>query len=160
MCTYGVSLLLGMLGVGLQLLFGAYTHAHAHHTRARPPFQPGVVEVLVRSAEADVNVRDWSWSTPLHYAAAGGHGAVVEVLWPKRADLDAADAAGRTPLHLAVLAAAARLGDDVVGKLIIAGCDVSAADDEGLTAGHLAAFNGGRACAMRQRHASRMLGAA
>jgi len=102
----------------------------------------GVVDALVRSPGVDVNARDASGSAPLHHAAATAHGAVVDVLWPRGVDLDVCDAAGRTPLHLAAAAASGSEGLEVVGKLVIAGCDIAATDNEGLTAGHIAAFNG------------------
>ncbi|KIZ07299.1 hypothetical protein MNEG_0643, partial [Monoraphidium neglectum] len=65
----------------------------------------------------------------------------VEVLWPRRVEFDAADAAGRTALHLASAGAGRSEALEVVSKLIIAGCNVSATDAAGFTAGHLAAFN-------------------
>jgi ankyrin repeat protein len=102
----------------------------------------GVVDALARAPGADINARDGAAATPLHHAAAARRGAVVDALWPRRVDLDARDAAGRTPLHLAAAAAGGGEGLEVVGKLVIAGCDVGAADDAGFTAGHVAAFNG------------------
>lgn len=98
----------------------------------------GVVAALLRHKSVQVNAIDRAGVTPLHRAAACGHVAVVEALWPRGANLDAQDPAGRTPLHLA--AAAGHAG--VVGRLVIAGAQVQAVDRNGWTPAHLAAWNG------------------
>ncbi|MCD4699053.1 MAG: ankyrin repeat domain-containing protein, partial [Phycisphaerae bacterium] len=76
--------------------------------------------------------------TPLHEAAAGGHGQTVEVLISSGSDPNARDAQGRTPLHLA-----ARFGhEDVAGRLLRHGADINAADNQGRTPLHEAAAGG------------------
>ena len=108
----------------------------------------------------------------MHWAARGGHAAAVAAITrTPGVDLDAADAHGHTPLHVAAalghagvvqelwakgacidppdcfgwrpLHYATRHGHGAVSAhLIIAGSHVQAYDDDGLTAGHLAAERG------------------
>ena len=53
------------------------------------------------SKGADVNAKDRSDRTPLHYAARWGHKDVAELLLAKDADVNVKDNRGRTPLSLA-----------------------------------------------------------
>jgi ankyrin repeat protein len=76
---------------------------------------------------ADVNKTGW---TPLHYAATGGHGKIVELLLDHHAYIDAASPNASTPLMLA-----SKYGTiDVVNQLLNAGADPSIKNDLGLTA--------------------------
>jgi len=86
--------------------------------------------------------------TPLHYAAAQGHAAVVEALLdaPTPAGfVDTGDHQGLTPLHLAAFAGHGA----VVEILLKAGADINATDRDGITPLHLAARDGRAAVAAR-----------
>ncbi len=77
--------------------------------------------------DADVNKPGW---TPLHYAATGGHTAVMQLLLDQHAYIDAASPNGTTPLMMA-----ARYGtNDAVKLLLDAGADARLKNELGLTA--------------------------
>jgi len=59
------------------------------------------VKAAVAAKPASVSERDSKKATPLHYAAAGGHTAVVEYLVSRKADVNARKPDGVTPLHVA-----------------------------------------------------------
>ena len=59
-----------------------------------------VAELLLAN-KAEVNAKDKSEWTPLHWAAMKGHKAVVELLLANGADVNAKANNGGTPLHLA-----------------------------------------------------------
>ena len=85
---------------------------------------------VARNAELEV--------APLHSAAAGGHGSIVELLLEHGADPNARQRGGFTPLH-----AAAQNGDrESVEVLVERGADTTAATDDGKTAADLAAAAG------------------
>ena len=77
--------------------------------------------------DADVNKPGW---TPLHYAATGGHLAIIRLLLDNYAYIDAAAPNGSTPLMMA-----AKYGtDDAVKMLLDAGADAALKNMLGLTA--------------------------
>lgn len=79
------------------------------------------------AADADVNKPGW---TPLHYAATGGHVAVIEALLEAHAYIDAASPNGSTPLMMAAL-----YGNQAsVQALIDAGADLHLRNEQGLDA--------------------------
>lgn len=85
-----------------------------------------LVQKLI-AKDADVNKPGW---TPLHYAASGGHLAVVAYLLDQNAYIDAESPNGTTPLMMA-----ARYGSpEAVKHLIQAGADVTLKNQLGLTA--------------------------
>ena len=85
-----------------------------------------LVEQLV-AKDADVNKPGW---TPLHYAASGGHVAVMSFLLDHSAYIDAESPNGTTPLMMA-----ARYGSPEAVKLLIqAGADPTLSNQLGLTA--------------------------
>lgn len=62
----------------------------------------GLIELceLLIARDADVNKTGW---TPLHYAATGGHAAVIRLLLEHSAYIDASSPNGTTPLMMAAM---------------------------------------------------------
>jgi hypothetical protein len=77
--------------------------------------------------DADVNKTGW---TPLHYAASGGHVAVIEFLLDHSAYIDAESPNGTTPLMMAAMYGS----PEAVKVLIQAGADLTLKNQLGLTA--------------------------
>jgi hypothetical protein len=76
---------------------------------------------------ADVNKTGW---TPLHYAATGGHPAMIQLLLDNYAYIDAESPNGSTPLMMA-----ASYGSPEAVKLLLQeGADASIRNERGLTA--------------------------
>jgi ankyrin repeat protein len=77
--------------------------------------------------DADVNKTGW---TPLHYAATGGHVAVMRLLLENSAYIDASSPNGSTPLMLAAM-----YGTPTAVKLLLEeGADPLLKNNQGLTA--------------------------
>ena len=76
---------------------------------------------------ADVNAGDQM--TPLHYAASEGHKEVAELLISKGANVDAQSFVGMTPLR----EAANQGHDSIVELLVTKGADVNLKDSDGRT---------------------------
>jgi ankyrin repeat protein len=85
---------------------------------------------------ADVNAKDVSGGTPLHYAAYS-HKEVAEMLIANGADVNATDNGGDTPLH-----SAARGHKEIVELLIANGADVNARGWRNATPLHSAVYGG------------------
>src|SRR5206468_11948879 len=80
----------------------------------------------------------WNGQTALMWAAAAGHGPVVQALIDHGADINARSNSGATPLLFAV-----RRGDmAAVRALVAAGADVKAARPDGATPLLVAVING------------------
>ena len=60
------------------------------------------MKILLKSCCFGVDTRDINDKTPLHYAALNGADDVFQLLVENKADIDALDAVGATPLHFAV----------------------------------------------------------
>ena len=85
--------------------------------------------------DADVNKPGW---TPLHYAATGGHVAIMKQLLEHYAFIDAQSPNGSTPLMMA-----ARYGnEEAVDALLAAGADRALKNDLGMDASAFAASAG------------------
>jgi ankyrin repeat protein len=82
------------------------------------------------AAGADVNTKDESLMTPLHWATVGGHKEVAVLLIAKGADVNAKDSRRWTPLHRA---ASDDHNMEIVELLIAKGAEVNAKDDTGDT---------------------------
>ncbi|KDQ09605.1 hypothetical protein BOTBODRAFT_85271, partial [Botryobasidium botryosum FD-172 SS1] len=91
-----------------------------HYAACSPYTLPAFFPRLCTIAKLDVNARDHTGLSPLHWAARGSHNrANLEVMLKAGADINARDHRGRTPLHHA-----ARLGTSRIAKhLISAGAD-------------------------------------
>jgi ankyrin repeat protein len=108
----------------------------------------GVTRALLESG-ADVNARsanDFS-VLPLHSAVAGNHAAVAALLVEAGADVNARQRGGWTPLH----GAAEHGASDTVERLLAAGADPAARNDDGVSAADLASKAGHAALAARLR---------
>jgi uncharacterized protein len=89
----------------------------------------GYVDICEKLIDRDADVNKPGWA-PLHYAATGGHDAVVLLLLENAAYIDAASPNGSTPLMMAAHYGTA----SAVRVLLDAGADVSVKNDLGLTA--------------------------
>ena len=85
-----------------------------------------LVELLIWR-DADVNKTGW---TPLHYAASGGHAAVVQLLLDHSAYIDAESPNGTTPLMMAAMYGT----PEVVKLLLTEGADRDLKNQLGMTA--------------------------
>ncbi len=80
-------------------------------------------------AGTDVNAKDTTDETPLHFATFNGHKEIAELLIDKGADVNAKNGGGGTPLH-----SAAKKGHKEIVELLIAeGADVNATNNSGDT---------------------------
>ncbi len=78
---------------------------------------------------ADINAKDMSDETPLHYAVRQGHKDIAELLVTKGADVNAKNKGGHTPLHFAAF----KGHSDLAELLIANGADVNVKNKAGLT---------------------------
>jgi hypothetical protein len=86
-----------------QLLHGALMRDFEQLVEAAKRGALDEVALILRSHPQLVNVKDDEGATPLHYAALGGHRAVVEFLVQHGADINATDAQfGATPAGWAI----------------------------------------------------------
>lgn len=98
-----------------------------------------VCELL--SLKANVNLRDARNAAALHFAAAEGVWETAVCLLRAKADADARDVDGRTPLHVACLSQQ-RCRVDVLRTLVAHGARLDVRDEAGRTALHLACWHG------------------
>ena len=97
------------------------------------------VKTLLKGKPDLVSSRNDSGQTPLHYAAHG-HKDVAELLLVDKAEVDARDKAGYTPLYVA-----AQEGHKDVAELLLAyKADVNARANDGDTPLHMAVYKGHR----------------
>ena len=99
--------------------------------------RPSVVATLL-AHQANPNAREGSYGwTPLHPAARAGHLEVVKLLLQAKADVNAADRAGETPLHKALVAGLfVKVTDqqmEIIRLLLANGAAVNATDKHGHT---------------------------
>lgn len=85
-----------------------------------------VAQKLIKKG-ADVNKTGW---TPLHYAASGGHVAIISLLLENSAYIDAESPNGTTPLMMAAMYGTAA----AVKLLLQEGADLQLKNQQGLTA--------------------------
>ncbi len=89
----------------------------------------GMVEVCKRLIALDADVNKTGW-TPLHYAATGGHIAVVKLLLSHSAYIDAESPNRTTPLMMAAMYGT----PETVQLLLTEGADASLKNEKGMTA--------------------------
>eukprot|EP00930_Biecheleria_cincta_P034410 TRINITY_DN23788_c0_g2_i1.p1 TRINITY_DN23788_c0_g2~~TRINITY_DN23788_c0_g2_i1.p1 ORF type:complete len:3105 (-),score=585.98 TRINITY_DN23788_c0_g2_i1:231-9545(-) len=109
--------------------FGALATSAPPTTRATEQILASVK--LLLEARCDANQPRRSGPTPLHYSALLRHEGLLDALIAARANPNAKDELGRTPLHNAVMTAPtdADANFDAEDILISAGADVAALDD-------------------------------
>jgi uncharacterized protein len=89
----------------------------------------GQIEMVKKLIGRDADINKTGW-TPLHYAATGGHVAIVELLLDQDAYIDAESPNGTTPLMMA-----AHYGSSAAVKVLLeAGADPTLKNQLGLTA--------------------------
>eukprot|EP00050_Salpingoeca_kvevrii_P021195 m.107624 g.107624 ORF g.107624 m.107624 type:complete len:155 (-) comp9226_c0_seq8:278-742(-) len=102
--------------------------------------EQGNAELVTQLLQTGANINrpgGHAKNSPLHFAAIGGHGAVVELLLAHGADATQTDINGYTPLHCAAI-----FGHENVAALLAAveGDIVGRPDDRGWTPLHYAVF--------------------
>lgn len=96
--------------------------------------QTDVAKLLIARG-ADVNKTGW---TPLHYAASGGHTAMIRLLLEHHAYIDAASPNGTTPLMMAAM-----YGTDAAVQLLLdEGADIQLRNQLNLSAADFAQRSG------------------
>lgn len=101
---------------------------------------PALVELLLKSVEIDVNIRDKKGETPLHEAARSGCTEIVQLLLANdKVNVNSHDNNWKTPLHEA---AGSRYTRIVTLLLTHRRVDVNSKDDTGQTPLHEAARSG------------------
>jgi ankyrin repeat protein len=118
----------------------------AHDVTTRPSARKsteGSVQMLLSTTPININAKDKTHRTALHWAAASGKVDMVRLLASGdegrlRARLDVTNNRGRTPLHLAT----DNNHIEIVRILLDSGADPSLANDGGWTALHIAADKG------------------
>ncbi len=89
----------------------------------------GHIEIARKLIARDADVNKTGW-TPLHYAATGGHVAIIELLLEYHAYIDAESPNGTTPLMMA-----AQYGTQAAVKLLLdSGADPGLKNQLGMTA--------------------------
>jgi uncharacterized protein len=89
----------------------------------------GQIEMVKKLIGRDADINKTGW-TPLHYAATGGHVAIIELLLERHAYIDAESPNGTTPLMMA-----AHYGSPAAVKALLeAGADPMLKNQLGLTA--------------------------
>ena len=104
----------------------------------------GDVERFRKLAAEDpalIHARNDLDKTPLHYAVTNGRTEMIAYLLEQGADIDAADATGMTPLHVATVRHAPDRVKEVA-QLLDAGANGAAQDSFGDTPLHSAAMHG------------------
>ena len=89
----------------------------------------GMTDVCRRLIAKDADVNKTGW-TPLHYAAAGGHAEIVQLLLDHAAYIDAQSPNQTTPLMMAAMYG----NTPTVTALLDAGADASLKNQKGMTA--------------------------
>ena len=116
-----------------------YGQTPLHHAAGRTG-NPEVLEALLEAlleGGADANARAEDYSTPLHHAAGQtGKPGVLEALLTAKADVNAKDRKGLTPLSHAVLNCSGEPDVGLVKMLIKHGADVNTKDRDGETPLH------------------------
>merc|ERR1712192_21742 len=105
-----------------------------------------MVRLLVEQFGANMAVTGLDGQTGLHRVADRGREGALDVLISLGAEINARDAKGRTPLHVASASAKGRSQLSCVRKLVEAGADTSLPDDNGQTALCVAAREGHEEC--------------
>jgi len=114
------------------------------HLGAQEEEDDVVEELLAQDANPDIT--DQNWQTPLHYAAMYLYNpsdtTVVDALINAGADVDAVDKNVQTPLHLAIPNYTPELSADVASKLIEGGASPNIRNADGKTPLQIAATYG------------------
>jgi hypothetical protein len=95
------------------------------------------VKRLLSIRNINVNVKDVSGDTPLHYAARNGHIEISHLLLQNGAEVNVRSMWGRTPLHYA----ASQGHIDILHLLVENGADLEAQDDGGERVLYYAAYH-------------------
>lgn len=106
---------------------------------ASPQFEKAeAITTLLIERGVQVDSRDGSGMSALHFAARNGAIEVIKLLLDAKANVDGKSGLGQTPLHMASVYGQM----EAVSLLLMRGSDVSKADKDGWTALHNAAYNG------------------
>lgn len=112
---------------------------------------PGSVEILLRCGADPEVTHDENGYTALMMAAQGGNSGAVNELLKAKANIEARDVHGHTPLMIAVKTSVKRgqrTNEDISQVLLCAGSNIDAQDNEGYTSLMWACMEGNESAVM------------
>ncbi|KAF2882565.1 hypothetical protein ILUMI_23582 [Ignelater luminosus] len=97
--------------------------------------ETGTIQNLLQSCKIDVNIRDASGKTPLHWATIKGHAFAIQILCSQDIDINSVDNYGMTALHYAILTCT-KNQKEVISELLKNKPNLNILDHTGNTALH------------------------
>jgi ankyrin repeat protein len=125
-----------LLILAFMLMWSGFAMCGEIHEAVKKNDTAKVKELIKANPDLVFSKDDEGGFTPLHLAAANGNREMVRFLLTAKADVNAKDNAGSTPMHQVAMAKGPH--SDLIEMLLMQGAEVDARDKHGLTPLHYA----------------------